>query len=259
MNKLNWTTTKKVSVGKYSIPCSEDLQDQINHVAGIRMGFKSKLILKTILWPAFKLKTDLFVDGFIERGIGRYIKELLTDDTVFLEVGCGDMSLRRFLPKNICYNAFDLSLSEFHLRRVLGKGNNINVALASATNIPLESNTVSLVVSTECFEHIPEIDRVMEEIHRVAMPGAKLICTIPNNYCYKYQKKGPHAEHVNNWTYDSFEEFMLSHNFKYLKGYMKGLWIPTPLWLARTSYQLPISSSNEFYNTNFFYMFTIIK
>lgn len=87
------------------------------------------------------------------------------------------------------YNAFDLSLSEFHLRRVLRKSDNVNVALASATNIPLESDLVSLIVSTECFEHIPEIDNAMDEIHRVAMPEAILICSIPNNYCYKYQKK----------------------------------------------------------------------
>lgn len=249
---------KKISIGKYKIPCSEDLLDQNNQVRGIRKDL-SKLILKTIFWQAFKLKNYLFVEGFIERGIVGWIKEFMTDNSVFLEVGCGDMSLSRFLPKNIWYNAFDLSLSEFHLRRVLSKESNINVALASATKIPLESSQVSLIVSKEVFEHIPEIDRAIDEIYRVAMPGAKLICSIPNNYCYKYNKKGSHPGHVNNWTYNGFKEFMMSYNFKFLKGYMKGLWIPLPLWLTKTSYQLPISSSEEFYNTNFFYLFEVLK
>ncbi len=255
MKRLNWTTTKKTCIGKYNIPCSEELVAQTNHVAGIRRDSKLKLILKTILWPALNLRNDLLVDGFIERNIGRWIKQLFTDDTVCLEVGSGDMSLRRFWPKNTCYNAFDFSFSEFQLLRVLRKSKNINIAIASATNIPLESNSVSLIISTEVFEHIPEIDRAVDEIHRIAMPGAKLICSIPNNYCYKYEKKGPHAQHVNNWTYDGFKDFMARHNFKFVKGHMKGFWIPLPLWLTETSYQLPISSSNEFYNTNFFFIF----
>lgn len=255
MNKLSWTTTNRISMGRHDIPCSENLHDQRYQAAGIRRASMPKLIVKRILWPAFKLRNDLFVDGFIERDIGRWIKEFVTDNTVFLEIGCGDMSLNRFLPKSICYNAFDLALSEFHLRRILENRNNVNVALASATNIPLESNSVSLIVATQCFEYIQEIDCAMDEIHRVATPGAKLICSISNNYCYKYQKKGPNPGHVNNWTYDGFKEFMTSHNFKFLKGYRKGLWIPLPLWLTNISYQLPISSNNEFYNTNFFYVF----
>jgi SAM-dependent methyltransferase len=189
MNRLNWTTTRRILVGKHALPCAEDLLDQSNQRAGVRRGSAARLSARAVLWRAVKLRDDLLVDGFIERQIGRWIQELLTDDSVFLEVGCGDMSLRRFLPSNVCYNAFDLSLAELHPRRVLGKNANVNVALASATSIPLESNCASLIVSTECFEHIPEIDRAMDEIHRVAVPGAKLLCSIPNNYCHKYHRK----------------------------------------------------------------------
>lgn len=67
MNKVNWTTSKKISIGKYKIPCSEDLQDQNNQVAGIRRD-ASNFILKTILWPTFKLKNDLLLTGLLKRG-----------------------------------------------------------------------------------------------------------------------------------------------------------------------------------------------
>ena len=169
------------------------------------------------------------------------------------------MSLRRYLPRNIYYNAHDLLFSEFQLKRVLKAGNRINIAIASATKIPLGSNFASLIVSTECFEHIENVDLAMDEIHRVSVGGAKLICSIPNNYCYKYHKKGPHTEHINNWSYNGFIEFMASHNYKFLNGYMKGFWIPLPLWLTKKSFQLPISSTDEYYNTNFFYIFEVIK
>lgn len=255
MNYLKWKTDKTISVGKFRVPYAENIFEKSNQVVGIRKDSKLKLHFKTILWPLVKLRDDLLVDGFIKREIGKWIKEFANEDTVFCEVGCGNMGLLRYMPHNIYYNAFDISFSEFHLRRILKKRNNINVALTSATEIPLEANSVSLVVTTECFEHIPEIDKAVSEIYRVAMPAAKLLCSIPNNYCCKYQKKGPHPDHVNNWGYDEFKKFMSSRGFKFIRGHMKGLWVPLPLWLTKISYQLSISSKNEYYNTNFFYIF----
>jgi SAM-dependent methyltransferase len=258
--KIKWKTTRYVFVGKHKIPSVYNLEDGYNQSCGIKTDHKLKLFFKAIIWPLLKLRNDLFCDGFIEWEVGRLIKKYVGSLTVFLEIGCGDMSLSRFLPVNIIYNAFDLMLSEFNLRRVLKSNRNINIALASATNIPVESNEVSMVVSTEVFEHIPEIGKAVREIHRILKPNAVLICSIPNNYCYKYQKKGPHSGHINNWTFDDFIKFMESYNnFKFLEGFMKGFWIPLPIWLTKTSYQLPISSEYELYNTNFFYVFRAIK
>ena len=240
--KLVWKTSKTLVVGKWKIPCAENLRDQPNQVSGIRRDSRPMLLLKSMLWPMVNMRNRLLVDGFIESTIGKWMEEFVDEGTTFLEIGCGDMELRRFLPKTVCYNGLDLSFSEFQVRRVLRKDSNVNIVLASATSIPLESNSVSLLVATECFEHIPEIDTAIDEIYRVAKPGAKLLCSIPNNYCYKYQKKGPHTGHVNVWSYHEFKEFMESHKFLFVKGHMKGFWIPLPRRLTRTSDQLPISS-----------------
>lgn len=258
MSRLRWATTRNVSIPGYSIPCSESLFAEVDQGA-IRRDSKSRLFLKSLLWPALKLRSDLLIDGFIESIVGGWISEYVTSDTTFLEVGCGDMSLRRFLPASVCYNAFDISLSEFSIRRVLRENPQANIALASATDVPLESGTVSLVVSTECFEHIPEIDRAIAELLRVAAPGMHLLCSIPNNYCHKYRRKGPHSQHVNSWTYDGFIDYMSSRGFSLVKGRKVGWWVPLPLWLTHASYQLPISSKDEFYNTNFFYVLTAIN
>ncbi len=37
------------------------------------------------------------------------------------------------------------------------------------------------VVVNEVFEHLPEVDRVLEELHRVIRPGGKLVATFPFN------------------------------------------------------------------------------
>lgn len=246
-------------MGPYTIPCAEELANQSDHNHGIRHDSPASRMIKSLAWPLFSLHNDLFTAGFIKATIGKQIRALVASDTIFLEVGCGDMSLRKYLPKNICYNAFDISLSEFHFRRVMRKNENINIALASATNIPIPSDSVNLIASTEVFEHIPNIDQALGEIARVAMPGAILLCSIPNNFCHKYYKKGKHPDHINNWSYDNFIHLMKTHGFKFLKGFMKGYWVPAPGWLTKTSYQLPLSAREEYYCTNFFYQFEIEK
>ena len=223
MCKINWMTDNYETLGNYYV-CVNDLPNGFNQSKGIKRYSKSKLILLHVVWPLFKVYSDLLVDGFIERNVGRLIKKYIESNTVFVEIGCGDMSLRRYVPKHIYYNALDLRFSEFFLRKVLQSKQKINLVIASCTDIPAPSNIASLVVSTETFEHIPEIDKAIKEIHRLSLPGAIIICSIPNNYCYKYHKKGSHSGHINNWTFEGFKQFMESHNFEFVEGFMKGWW-----------------------------------
>ncbi len=244
--KLDFRLNKTLKVKNFTIPYDPQLPNPKNKVFDSAIRRDSKL--KSI-------RNYLLVDGFIKREAGKLIKKFLRHNTEFLDIGCGDMSLMRFLPRNFWYNAIDISLSEFHLKRVLNKREKINVALASATSIPLDSTSISLAVSTEVLEHIPDIDKALSELYRILKPGGILIISIPNNYCYKYQKKGPHPDHVNNWTFNEFKEYMINQGFKYLEGYLKGFWIPLKIMPGKASCQLPISSKSEFYNTNFFFVF----
>ena len=249
MSRLRFKLYSTLNTAKYSIFYDPNIQIRI------RRDSKLKHFIKTILMPILMLRNYFMVDGFIKREIGRLIKKHIKSNTIFLDIGCGNMSLRQFLPKSVCYNAFDIELSEFHLERILSEEKGIKVVLCSATRIPLDSNTVSLIASTEVFDHISDIDKAVIEIYRVLKPGGILTLSISNNYCYKYQKKGPHPEHVNSWTFDEFKEYMKRLGFKNLEGYMMGYWIPLPLWFTKKSYQLPFSSKEEFYNTNFFFVF----
>jgi SAM-dependent methyltransferase len=261
---IRWTTDHRVAVGRYMVACAPHLEDGYRQSKGVvpvpstfvRKHFQPLLKLRGAL---LELRNALFVDGFIEREAGRLIRKYISADDVFLEIGCGAMNLRRFLPKGMCYNAFDLLFSDITLAHVLAEGPKINICVASATEIPVESNTATLMVSTETFPHIPKIDLVIQELHRIAAPNAVLICSNPNRYCQKYVKKGAHEYQVHKWTYDGFIRLMEERNFGFLEGYMKGWWIPFPLWLTKTSYQLPLTSKSEYLNTTFFHVFRAIK
>lgn len=156
------------------------------------------------------------------------------------------------------YNAIDISLSEFHVRRIF-KNKNLNVCIASAEKIPLEDNSVNIIASTECFQHIPEFDVAVKEMYRILKPGSTLICSSSNPYSHKYDKKGPHIGVYNKWSNNEFIEYMKTKNFKLVDNSMKGYWIPLPKWLIKISIQFPITSKKEKLNTSFFYKFKIIK
>jgi len=248
---------KTLKADNFSIPYDPQLlnQNDRNLDSIIKKDLRFNLIFKTIIYPVIFSRNYLFVDGFIKRETGKLMRKFLRENTVFFDMGCGDMGLSRYLPKDYMYNAMDVSLSLFHLRKIGNRRKRVNVALASATDIPLDSNTINLAVCTEVLEHIADIDKALLEIYRILKPGGIFIISIPNNYCYKYQKKGPHSDHVNNWTFVEFKEFLVKKNFKYLDGYMKGFWIPLTFLPGRASYQLPLSTKKEFYNTNFFFVF----
>ena len=264
MTRLAWQTNKYLDLDGHRIPSSENLADESGWQAGIRRESARSLRFKSIVWPAVKLRDDLFVDGFIEWVAGRWIREATNDNTSFLEIGCGDASLSRYLASNICYNAFDLSLSEFHLRRLFRRRPEANIAIASVTDIPLESNSVSLIVSTQVLEYVQRINRALDEIRRVATPGAKFICSIGNDFSRKYYSAKrrvytPHRGHVNFWTYSGFIDFLAGYGFRLLEGQMRGVWIPLRSRLVHTSHALPIRAREEVDNSHFLFLFQLDK
>lgn len=56
---------------------------------------------------------------------------------------------------------------------------------ASATQIPLEDNSVDVVVSIGCLHHIPDIDKAIAEIHRVLKPNGLLKGMVYYRHSYR--------------------------------------------------------------------------
>ncbi|HBG27241.1 MAG: hypothetical protein A2Y10_12495 [Planctomycetes bacterium GWF2_41_51] len=253
MKKLDWQTDKFITFENLPIPCCSDLYAK-RLPSLIRKDRGIKRAVKKCLWPILDRRNLLLCNGFIYRIIGKWIRKYCNSETVFLDIGCGNMKFKKYLPKGCVYNAFDVSLSEYHLSRMQP---DCNIAIASAADIPLADNSVDVMVSSEVLEHIRGLDQAVDEIYRIARPSAMFFCSIPNNYCKKYAAKGQHPDHVNKFSFMEFERYMKAHGFKTLQSFMMGYWLP--ICFLKSSYQLPLTSGNEYYNTNFFYMFEVIK
>ena len=51
-------------------------------------------------------------------------------------------------------------------------------------HLPLESESVDVVISRSVFEHLERPERVLREIQRVLRPNGRLVLTTPNKYYY---------------------------------------------------------------------------
>lgn len=265
MKSMLYSKKPKYYVGKViKIPCflSKKPTEQ-NHPGYVsfllRHQFLRMILKKTIepiLVPFFSYKSMfnyIFVDGYIQRFIGFWIKRYIKGGKV-LEIGIGSGKLIKYLDrsKSIYYG-----LDIFDVSPLASKYGNIHLFIASATDIPLTDSSMDYIISTEVLEHIKDMKRVIREIHRICKNKGLLLVSIPNNFSYKYVKKGPHPEHINNWSYKAFIE-QLSPYFKLREGRMNGFWIPL-FTSSKYSFQIPFSHMNEYYNSNFFYVFENVK
>ncbi|MBI4032682.1 class I SAM-dependent methyltransferase [Candidatus Berkelbacteria bacterium] len=230
-----------------------DLANQIaygNEPAGNwRVGFYRTKVRVQTWW--YDLWRYWLIDGFLERQIVFWLKRYLKPGVV-LEVGTGDGRLMRHIPRTSTYWGFDVFIREDVARMANAQGN-CHLFVASATKLPLPDRSVDYLISTEVLEHVTGPTQAIREMARVTKPGGLAFITIPNNYCYKYQRKGPHPEHVNNWSYRDFMAAMAPY-FRVIEGRMTGYWLP---WFPRLrySYQLPISHPDERFNSNFLFAF----
>lgn len=213
------------------------------------------IVMVKVLSFGYDLWRYYLIDGFIERQMIKWIRRYIKKGVV-LELGVGDGRLMRHVPNNSYYLGFDVFVREGLLKLAKQRGN-ATLFVASATDIPLPDRSVDFLISTEVMEHVVGVKKAIKEMYRVSKPGAKLLLSIPNNYCYKYARKGPHPEHVNNWRYKEFIEAM-SPYFQVIEGRMNGWWFPL-LPKVRYSYQIGWSHPDEYYNTNFLFVFERLK
>ncbi|MBF2065632.1 MAG: class I SAM-dependent methyltransferase [Calothrix sp. C42_A2020_038] len=126
-------------------------------------------------------------------------------DTI-LEVGCGYGRIPLYLSKDKnlrCHKYYGLDISEPLLRRLLKckqeydffPGAEFNIICNSAEILPLEDNSVDLLISNCVFMHIPEaqLRKLMVEMARVLKPGGVFV------FNHSFHNKLCPSHIIHNW------------------------------------------------------------
>lgn len=69
---------------------------------------------------------------------------------------------------------------------------------------PIESNGFDLIVCREVVEHLADLVRAMEEIHRIGRPGARAHITTPHFSCSNSFTDPTHRRHLGFYSFDYF-------------------------------------------------------
>ncbi len=266
-NRLPFTTTKSIEVAGVRIPVSEYLAVERtreagldSYIAGVRPNTGIKRRVKAVLWPLIRASENIFGHQFLQYRLARWIRKYATKETTFLECGPGDMSLRRFLPKGIAYNAIDFGISEFNVTRIVARDPRVNIAIASIESIPLADNCVDMAACVEMMQHVPDVDKGLRELVRVCRNGAKVMITVANGHCTKVKVKGANKHFIHLFTDADFRGRAERAGLKVLEAEQTGKWIPFPQWLiGGHSMHLPIRSAKEVDNSYFVYLFEVQK
>ena len=91
-----------------------------------------------------------------------------------LDVGCGEMPFRGFLPANADYTGLDIPAAED-----FGMNRHPDIVDFDGRNIPFADETFDCVLCTEVLEHAEDPVALIAEMRRVLRKGGVLIATIP--------------------------------------------------------------------------------
>lgn len=104
-----------------------------------------------------------------------------------LDLGCGDGLFAQMLfgaTRSICVG-LDPSLSELEEARRRGAYRTVLCARGDGA-IPLRDGSCRTVFSNSVVEHIPELDAVLREVHRVLTDDGELMLTVPTDRFDRY-------------------------------------------------------------------------
>lgn len=128
----------------------------------------------TFLNPSMSPDTmDIF---WMRKSILNKLKEFLQKCSgTVLDVGCGEMPYKSLIlnqPKVTRYLGLDIENPTYQA--------NVKPDIYwDGTLIPLPDESIDYVVATELFEHIPDLNAILREIHRVLKPGGSIFFTVP--------------------------------------------------------------------------------
>lgn len=142
-----------------------------------------------------------------------------------LDVGCGEgFTLKKLQERKIGKDnvGIDNSIDAIKIGKKIYP--ELDLQKGSIYDIQFKDGDFDLVLCTEVLEHLDNPDKAIEEMKRVS--SKYLLFSVPNEPFFiganllrgKYLKNfGNHPEHINHWTFWSFEQLLKKHGLKIAK------------------------------------------
>lgn len=110
-----------------------------------------------------------------------FLKKNINPNKIILDAGCGEGRFSKYFI-DIGSKITSMDFSEEYIR--LAKKNIMGgkFIVGSVTNIPLKTNSFDYVFCIDVLQHVPDIKKAIEELHRILKRGGKLIIIDKNKF-----------------------------------------------------------------------------
>ncbi|MBA9074617.1 ubiquinone/menaquinone biosynthesis C-methylase UbiE [Flavobacterium gossypii] len=158
-------------------------------------------------WTGERLETFVYNRIAIEH-LHRYsIATEYCSDKIVLDIACGEGYGSHLMSEKASFvYGVDIDNECISQAKLKYKKQNIEFLVGSTSKIPLEDNSVDIVVSYETIEHHDEHDEMMTEIKRVLKPNGLLIISTPDKLYYSDMRKLENEFHVKELYKEEFSD-----------------------------------------------------
>jgi len=163
-------------------------------------------------WTGERLETFILTRDAIEH-LHRYaiVSDYITDKVV-LDIASGEGYGSNLISKNASFvYGVDIDAETIDKARLKYKQENLEFRIGSADKIPLEDNTVDVVVSFETLEHHDKHEEMMLEVKRVLRKDGLLIISTPDKLHYSDSRNFVNEFHVKELYKKDFKELVIRH------------------------------------------------
>ena len=170
------------------------------------------------------------MNGTYFEHIHRYaFAQEFTDNKIVLDIASGEGYGSFVLAKNADFvYGVDISEDAISYAKKNYRKDNLEFRVGNTSKIPLDSNSVDIVVSFETIEHHDQHDEMMKEIKRVLKKDGKLIISSPNKKYYSDENNTTNHFHIKELYEDEFK-MLLNNYFRSTKFLNQNLLISSVL------------------------------
>ncbi len=173
-----------------------------------------------------RLETSIYNGNTINH-LHRYAIALsLIKDKTVLDIASGEGYGSHLMSFESNY-VFGVDIDEETIERAKTKykRENLKFLKGSTTQIPLQDNSVDVIISFETIEHHDEHEQMLAEIKRVLRPGGTLLISSPDKYFYSDIRSYSNPFHIKELYKDEFKDLIARYfkNYKLLsQSYING-------------------------------------
>jgi ubiquinone/menaquinone biosynthesis C-methylase UbiE len=173
-----------------------------------------------------RLETYIYSKSTIDH-LHRYaIASKFIKDKIVLDIASGEGYGSNLMSKDAAFvYGVDIDKTTVENAKLKYKKENLQFLVGNTSAIPLENNSVDIVISFETVEHHNEHDEMMLEIKRVLKPSGMLIISTPDKLTYSDKRNYKNEFHVKELYKQEFKNLIANYfeNYQLLnQSYING-------------------------------------